>query len=373
MKKIILTTLTTSLIFLASCKSPATPEIKNFAISEDKEFGGICIEISINDFMKKGFKYGDSCDVVFSNGVVFEDMPYYDGYYVRTGENLVVGYQGYEYIELCKNNSTGFYKSFNFPEGTTASVKLSKKGKFLATQEALSVKYSDDRNAFESDTIFANFRTPSYGNMGENVLFRGASPVNNQHKRAKFVNDLIAKNNINFILDLADSEENMTKYFSDPSFESAYAKSLYDDGKVTCLGLNMGYTADTYAVTVADGMKELIKHDGPYYIHCTEGKDRTGFAAIIMEALMGATEDELEEDYMITYDNYYGITKEKEPNKYKAIVDLRFKEFVDFFNEEPIVGTLTLESKAYHYLQRGGMTEAEIDTLKQKLSGSKIS
>ena len=51
----------------------------------------------------------------------------------------------------------------------------------------------------------------------------------------------------------------------------------------------------------------MIEKDGPYLVHCTEGKDRAGFVAGLLEALMGSTVDEIKEDYMITYMNYYGV------------------------------------------------------------------
>ena len=35
---------------------------------------------------------------------------------------------------------------------------------------------------------------------------------------------------------------------------------------------------------------------------------------------MGATYDEVVADYMVTYYNYYGVTKEAEPAKYDAIL-----------------------------------------------------
>ena len=52
---------------------------------------------------------------------------------------------------------------------------------------------------------------------------------------------------------------------------------------------------------------ELIQHDGPVYIHCTAGKDRTGFVCMALEALAGASYQQIGDDYIITYDNYCTI------------------------------------------------------------------
>ena len=41
----------------------------------------------------------------------------------------------------------------------------------------------------------------------------------------------------------------------------------------------------TDQVTLAINM---ASHEGPYLIHCTEGKDRTGFVSALLECLIGA-------------------------------------------------------------------------------------
>ncbi|MCQ2800734.1 MAG: tyrosine-protein phosphatase [Bacilli bacterium] len=352
-----------------SSKPSSTSQVSSgLTIHKDAEFGGICIDTSIVDFMKDGYQFGDSFNIEFSNGVSYQDIPFYDGYYVKTGDILLIGYPGYEYLELCKNNTSGFYDSFNFPENTTVQITLNTAQKYKTTQEALGLKYSDDRNTYASDQIFANYRNVKYGRIGKNVLYRGASPVNNVHNRASYVDEFIEKDKVAYIIDLADSEDNMKSYLADPNFKSDYAKTLYNKGKVDFLGLNMGYTADSYGQTIAVACRKMLNNDGPYYFHCTEGKDRTGFFAIVLEALMGATDEQLEEDYMITYNNYYGVNKTDTPDLYQAIVDLRFSEFVDFFCLEAAVGTLTLEAKAYNYLKRSGLTDAELEDLKELLA-----
>ncbi len=63
--------------------------------------------------------------------------------------------------------------------------------------------------------------------------------------------------------------------------------------------------------------ESILDNDGPYYIHCLEGKDRTGYVCMVIEALCGASYEELVEDYFITYHNYYGI--EKGTSKYDLI------------------------------------------------------
>ena len=68
----------------------------------------------------------------------------------------------------------------------------------------------------------------------------------------------------------------------------------------------------------------MCEHKGVYLVHCLEGKDRTGFVIALLEFLMGATYEEAEDDYMITYYNYYGVKKGDE--KYNIIATSNFEK-----------------------------------------------
>lgn len=50
-----------------------------------------------------------------------------------------------------------------------------------------------------------------------------------------------------------------------------------------------------------------MAHEGPYLIHCTEGKDRAGFVSALLEALVGSSVEEIKDDYMCSFTNYYGV------------------------------------------------------------------
>ena len=45
------------------------------------------------------------------------------------------------------------------------------------------------------------------------------------------------------------------------------------------------YTSDSFAETLAGGLARLSALEGPYLVHCTEGKDRAGFASALLECL----------------------------------------------------------------------------------------
>lgn len=339
-------------------------------VSRDEKFGAALLNISPEEFEAIGFCLGDSLSVAFQNGYSLSDVPYFNGYYVRNGEPVVVAYPGDPLIRITLNNM-GIWDAAGLQDGDSVTIQLEEAGKYLAIQEALGQVYSFDRNDYPSDEAFANFRTFSAGDLKEEFLYRGASPVDNSRGRAACADALLAKNGIGFVIDLADSEEDMEGYVSSPDFKSTYTKNLYDTGAVVLLDMGSAYTSETYKEKVAQGLRAALDADGPIYIHCMEGKDRTGFVCLLLEALAGAGYDEMMKDYMTTYENYFHVTQAETPEKYDAIADLYFVPFLEFLHgtdEVSALKTADYREDAAAYLKDGGMTDEEISALLSLIS-----
>ena len=242
-----------------------TAEVKDYPIIHEKEFGGVYIEIGIDDFNKLGFKYGDSVDVTFTNGYTLEDIPYYNGYYVDAGQPLLIAYPGYDYIKAAVNYGDDLWETANLQHGfgmsnteqqeiknlwksaalkehDKASITLRERGKYLDVQEARDIQYSDERTKFDSDIIFANFRPMNLGRLKDNFFYRSASPCDNQHKRAPYVDTLMEAAGVKAILNLSDSDAKIEGYITRDDFASPYFKSLYDGG--TVFPILMGWASD---------------------------------------------------------------------------------------------------------------------------------
>ena len=216
-----------------------------------------------------------------------------------------------------------------------ATVVLREKAKYLDVQNARDIHYSDDRTGFPSDAAFANFRQFSMGSIAPGKIYRSASPCDNQHNRAPYVDALIAEAGVSCILNLCDNESKMQGYIEKDGFNSPYFLSLHDSGKIIPLALNANYTSAEFASKVAGGFREMTAMEGPYLVHCTEGKDRTGFVCMLIEALAGAGYMEMADDYMVTYDNYYEITPAKDPDKYDVILEKNFDTMLQSLAGDP--------------------------------------
>ena len=350
-----------------------SPELSDCSIESESEFGGIYIHNTIDEFNSLGFEYGDSINISFSNGYEIKDIPYYNGYYTKNGETLLVAYPGYPYIKAAINNGDDLWKIAGVTDTDTATITLQERGKYLNIQEARNIHYTDERNDYASDTVFANFRAVQAGNIKKDTLFRGASPCDNQHSRATYANKLIKENRIDFILDLADDDEKIKGYMAEADYSSDYFKSLYEAGNVAPIRLNSNYASQEYSIKLALGLTAMLESSGPYYIHCTEGKDRTGFVCVLLEALSGASYDEIKKDYMITYDNYYGINETSDNEKYNLLADNLLDPMIQCLAEDDNadVRNVDLENCAERYLRNGGMSSENIEKLKKNLCTSK--
>lgn len=358
--------------------------VKDLAVKHETEFGGVYIVITIDDFNALGFEYGDSVDVVFSSGYTLEDIPYYNGYYVDAGDPLLIAYPGYEYIKaainygedlwdtamLMSSPRPDLFVTAKLEEHSTAEITLREKGKYLDTQKARDLSYTDIREEYPSDEVFANFREVTVGDIKEGILFRGASPCDDQHKRAPYSDKLIEAAGVRCILDLADNDVKIKKYISSDSFASPYFLSLYNDGKVIPVALAMNFSSEDFAASLATGLIRMASMEGPYYVHCTEGKDRTGFVMMLLEALTGATWQEIVDDYMLTYDNYYKINREKDPEKYALILEKNLVVMMRTVIGDPEAdpSKADLSAAAREYLKTAGMSDEEIDLLIERLT-----
>ena len=385
----ILTAVMIAAVSLCACQKEEQvqedPKIENYAIIHETEFGGVYIKSTIDDFNKLGFTYGDSVNVEFSNGFKLEDVPYYNGYYVDAGQPLLIAYPGYDYIKAAVNYGDDLWETAglqqkndpqlnlwlqsDLDEHDTASVYLNERGKYADIQAARDIHYYDERERYTTDEEFANFRSIYMGNLAENRLYRSASPCDNQHNRAPYVDKLMEQAGVNGILNLSDSHLKIRGYIEKENFDSPYFLSLYRNDKVIPLALNMNYLSDEFAVTVAQGITALTETEPPYLVHCTEGKDRTGFVCMLVEALAGAEYQQIADDYMVTYDNYYGITAESEPDKYKTILEKNLDAMIRSIvgDENVDITTADLSVYAKNYLIKAGMSEEEISAFLSRI------
>ena len=359
------------LLSVTCCAKKQTLSTGDLPIEHELEFGGFYIKITNDDFEKLGFTIGDSVDLVCSNGYKEEDLPFYDGYFTKKGEKQIIAYQGYPYLKAVTNNGGDLYEIAGLKQTDTARVTLREKGKYLTTQKALGMKYTSERSDYASDEEFANFREMKGGKLAPKTFYRSASIYDNQYQRAPYAAKLNEQAGVRTVMNLADNEEKLQKHLADPVNDTPYIKNLRESGGILAVGVNSDYMEDNFRQKTTAALKQMTQMEGPFLIHCTEGKDRTGYVCALIEMLAGASYEELEADYMKTYDNYYHVSKQSNPESYNAVLDLRFGEFLTNVCGKEDYKSLTAEELtqgAENYLRSGGMTDDEIAALKAKIT-----
>ena len=351
---------------------PSTYDTKNGPVTgtvqEIEKYGHASLDVSIKDFEKAGFALGDTVNVSFDNGFTVEGIPYFNGYYVDNGAYMLRAYPGHETIAVCINYGK-LNEEAGVDVGSKAVITLAQKEGALAVYEMNQLERTNERKDYKSDEIFANFRGIALGDIPAGVLYRTSSPVNPEIGRAAYADDLIEKAGVKTVIDLADSKEEVEGYIANQGFDSPYYKGLFEDGQVIALAMPAAYTSDEFKTKLGQGLAFLAEHEGPYAVHCNEGKDRAGFTSALLEALMGAKLADIRTDYMQSYVNYYGL--KKNTDKYDLIqsanIDAMLRAIAGV-EQDADLAKVDLEQAAEDYIAACGLSAQQISALKTALS-----
>ena len=369
-KSAFLFVLVSVLTLATSCSNEGNPvepfdePVLKGIISTYNEYDGAMFDFTKADMDEAGFTVGDVISITFDDQTFV--VPYYDGYYTRSGEYLTVAYPSYP--SICFTASlTGLPKELRGLEGHSVTVRMKEKGGCLGVQKAMSMQYTNDRNDYPnlSDAEYANARAAEAGHIADGVLYRCSTPFTNLYNRANYVSEYLESVKVGTVLNLADTEEMMRSYDM-PSF----SRTLWDGGNVILCPLKADPTAEDYNNRLIAALKELPSRPAPYVVHCMEGKDRTGYVCALLEGLCGATYEEIVADYLVTYYNYYSVTPEKDRDACNTLVSLRLNPCLMYYagiSDEPQLPNVDYAKAFSDYLLSHGMNQQQLDALIQAL------
>lgn len=341
-------------------------------VKEVQKYGNLTMDIEPKALYDAGYKLGDILKVTLGDNIL--EIPFCTSYSdVDTG-SLVVRDDQNNSLLVVAINMGNFSTTYNVNVGDTITFSLFEMGGYHTEYLLRQLKRTDVRTDYATDSIFANFRSIATSGINPVVLYRSSSPVNNELGRAAYADDLAEAVRIKTVINLADSKYEIDSFIASEGFDSDYYKSLYEGGQVISLDMDVDIAGEDFGKKLAEGLRFLSKNDGPYLIHCTEGKDRAGFASALLECLMGATFDEVVADYMTTYENYYNVEKGSE--QYSSIAQSNIitslTTVVCGLEKGSDISRADLVKDAEGYLEKIGMTSVEIKTLKSKLSSIEV-
>ena len=343
-------------------------------IYEIAKHGNLVLYMYGKDLYDKGFKHGDVVEIAIGDKTW--DVPLCTSYSdVDNGEIVLRATGETDGVVLAINmgdfataagiaqkvaiqEEPGYRWDYLMESSVEITITMKEEGGYREEWLIRQLVRTNERTDYShlSDEAFANFRVIETTGMGKGLLYRSSSPINPDFGRNAYADKAAEDAGIITVVNLADPAN---------TYEGT-ENSYYSTTQVVYVNLGMDFLADATLNGIAEGMRFIINNNGPYLIHCNEGKDRAGFVSALLECLMGASLDEIIDDYMLTYYNYYGVEKGSE--KYDAIVKNNLiKVLATTFKVDDVYkADLVAEAEAF-LIEDAGLTADEVAALKGKL------
>jgi len=210
-----------------------------------------------------------------------------------------------------------------------------------------------------------NFKNTKAGNITEGVLYRSSSPLKGGNNK-KIIEALAMEVGINCVINLDD----VSSVINELSKNVSWYNKLVEEGNVICL--HMTYTIPGIKSNerkLKTALQFLLSHSGPYLIHCFAGVDRTGFVLALLEALMGASLEEICKSYLAAFN--FDSTILSHIEKYSKMKNL-LKQLKTMCHGENIT-KINIQAATERYLiDNIGLSYDEVLGLKKVLNSQKI-
>ena len=360
------------ILLTAGCQKSSLPQtFIEGSVESINSYGNLIPSFSPAEFAAAGADYGDLFEISVGTCDAFDAL-YVDSYAAAGSMSPCICNYNRDDSQLNIGLNNGNLIAFlDAAEGDKITLRLKQKNSDPVVAY-MSTVYTYDRADYASDAEFANFRRA--GNFTD--VYRGTSPINfNKNKvRYSYCDALCREAGIKTVVDIADSDEDIRELLNSPEQEGSYMSELLAEGGIIGLGSNTDYVSEAFMEKMARGLRFLISRGGPYFIHCNEGKDRTGFYFILLEALTGASLQEIKDDYMQTYMNFFHYMEGSaeyeniwEKNGVRMICHMAHPELwprilVTDWNSSMLDG-LDLAAAAEGYLLRCGLDPEEIKAI----------
>lgn len=370
-------------LLLTSLLRVSAAETEEVTVIDIQQYGNLMLSLPGSELLARGFAYGDIVNVTI-NGQVYE-MPIGSNFSdVDQGSMIcrvvIKEDLGEDYIVLAINMGDfattagiatkekieadpGFVWHYNegVAEPVAVAIEMKEPGGYYDQWVMHQLVRSENREDYPglTDAEFANFRAVEMGDIAPGRLYRSSSPVNPEINRSAYADEAAKAAGVKTFINLADNEETLLGY-------EGFHDSYYSRQNRIALNLGVDFAAEDFRAGLAKGLRFIGTQEGPYLVHCNEGKDRAGFVSAILECLMGAAEEEIVADYMVTFYNYYGVEPGTEQYEIVANSNIR-KSLCTAFGLASLEGA-DLRLCAEAYLAGIGLTQAEINSLRANLA-----
>ena len=367
---------------LFSCKSlPPSVQMTVPSTKYIDKYGGLWMEMTSGEFNKRGYDCGDVIRLNVAGQS--HEMPVVPNFrYVKSGKAALVlsedakkpltttiyyGDAASRWGIAVKNVAADKSVKWTPLDGITMPlpvvISMKEKGGYADQLLIYDLKRTNNRDDYAelSDEDFANFRAVRTHDMADGVLYRSSSPINPAIGRNTFVDKAAKTAGIKTVVNMADTEvaaKNMA------GWANSYCATL----PTVFLHMGVDATQPSFGDGVRDSVRFMLANEPPYLLHCKEGQDRTGFLCAVLELLEGALLQEVADDYLRTFQNFYHV---KADSRQAAAIRGDMLENLRTAFKLKSLKKADLKKAAETYLLNVGLTQEEIMALRKKLSTTK--
>ncbi|MDY6399217.1 MAG: tyrosine-protein phosphatase [Synergistales bacterium] len=226
----------------------------------------------------------------------------------------------------------------------------------------LKQRFSKDRAYYKnlSDEGFANFREINTTGIGKGILYRSSSPINDWGNRHLTADNLSRRAKIKTFVNLVDDYKKMTGYKN-------FSQTYYSTQRAAAFNFDLKFMSKDFQNKLARAVKFIADNEPPYLIHCNLGKDRTGLVCAVIEAVTGASSEEIAEDFMLSFYNYFSVMPGSK--EYEFIVSHEIRSFLASMLGVENIDDVNLYLAAEKYLLKIGVASEDIEKVRKKLGG----
>jgi hypothetical protein len=298
------------------------------SVTKMNEFGAAVLSADILTMDSLKAPIGSDLFIEF-NGSTYTGI-FVENYNGVPTSSLFVNFNSYDKEYTLGVFNGTFYGEHSIAVGDKVKLSVAGMNEYYPRITNYLKGYSDDSVDYSSDQEFANYRILSGGDMKEGKVYRCSTPWG-LNGRGDAGDAFLKEVGVERLIGMDKSKEGLEEIVATKG--ELYSSQLFLNDKVDARFLSPAIHSHPEEIRwVIDC---ILDSDGSIGIFCKLGRDRTGIYCLVLQALAGATLEEVVNEYMISYTNFYGI--KKGTDEYDAVYDMTLMRQLYLFQHPEMI------------------------------------
>ena len=202
------------------------------------------------------------------------------------------------------------------------------------------------------------------GSITPNILYRSSHPIKN-NKQEKIISMLAGNAKIATVINLCDTNSGIIS----KAFFAPWYNNILKNDRLIALGMDFSVKSKSFRKKLKIGLDFIIHTEGPWLIHCHAGVDRTGFVSMVLESFMGASLEDVKNDYLLSFNSIFESSIYHQTQKTDSAAAM---QVLSAMSDSQIINEQNLQQIAETYLRhKVGLSVDELESLRLKLMGER--